>query len=145
MSEGTRTPDRLDHNQELYQLSYAHRVSTESTSAQARSRSRSRPDGLVRVCGEPHSTHGAPGRPNLRLPAEGFSALDEIARRRKVSRAEAARQSISETALRDRAGRACCQSTAAEARRVLGGDQPLRAARACGCPKSPAAARMSSC
>ena len=24
MSEGTRTPDRLDHNQELYQLSYAH-------------------------------------------------------------------------------------------------------------------------
>ncbi|MEA2608034.1 MAG: hypothetical protein QOJ75_277, partial [Chloroflexota bacterium] len=26
MSEGTRTPDRLDHNQELYQLSYAHRV-----------------------------------------------------------------------------------------------------------------------
>ncbi|MEA2307509.1 MAG: family transcriptional regulator, cyclic receptor protein [Solirubrobacteraceae bacterium] len=27
MSEGTRTPDRLDHNQELYQLSYAHRAS----------------------------------------------------------------------------------------------------------------------
>ena len=26
MSEGTRTPDRLDHNQELYQLSYAHRA-----------------------------------------------------------------------------------------------------------------------
>jgi hypothetical protein len=25
VSEGTRTPDRLDHNQELYQLSYAHR------------------------------------------------------------------------------------------------------------------------
>ena len=25
MSEGTRTHDRLDHNQELYQLSYAHR------------------------------------------------------------------------------------------------------------------------
>jgi hypothetical protein len=24
VSEGTRTPDRLDHNQELYQLSYAH-------------------------------------------------------------------------------------------------------------------------
>ncbi len=23
---GTRTPDRLDHNQELYQLSYAHHV-----------------------------------------------------------------------------------------------------------------------
>jgi ferritin-like metal-binding protein YciE len=27
VSEGTRTPDRLDHNQELYQLSYAHRGS----------------------------------------------------------------------------------------------------------------------
>ena len=26
VSEGTRTPDRLDHNQELYQLSYAHRA-----------------------------------------------------------------------------------------------------------------------
>src|ERR1039458_861420 len=24
VSEGTRTPDRLDHNQELYRLSYAH-------------------------------------------------------------------------------------------------------------------------
>jgi hypothetical protein len=33
VSEGTRTPDRLDHNQELYQLSYAHRVRHESTSA----------------------------------------------------------------------------------------------------------------
>jgi hypothetical protein len=29
VSEGTRTPDRLDHNQELYQLSYTHRVSDE--------------------------------------------------------------------------------------------------------------------
>jgi hypothetical protein len=27
VSEGTRTPDRLDHNQELYQLSYAHQAS----------------------------------------------------------------------------------------------------------------------
>jgi hypothetical protein len=26
VSEGTRTPDRRDHNPELYQLSYAHRV-----------------------------------------------------------------------------------------------------------------------
>ncbi len=32
VSEGTRTPDRLDHNQELYQLSYAHRETAESTS-----------------------------------------------------------------------------------------------------------------
>jgi hypothetical protein len=35
VSEGTRTPDRLDHNQELYQLSYAHRETAESTSAAA--------------------------------------------------------------------------------------------------------------
>ena len=28
MSDGTRTRDRLDHNQELYQLSYAHRART---------------------------------------------------------------------------------------------------------------------
>jgi hypothetical protein len=33
VSEGTRTPDRLDHNQELYQLSYAHRETAQSTSA----------------------------------------------------------------------------------------------------------------
>jgi hypothetical protein len=32
VSEGTRTPDRLDHNQELYQLSYAHREAIESSS-----------------------------------------------------------------------------------------------------------------
>ena len=36
VSEGTRTPDRLDHNQELYQLSYAHREISESTSAASR-------------------------------------------------------------------------------------------------------------
>ena len=33
VSDGTRTHDRLDHNQELYQLSYAHRGTVESTSA----------------------------------------------------------------------------------------------------------------
>jgi hypothetical protein len=26
VSDGTRTRDRLDHNQELYQLSYAHQA-----------------------------------------------------------------------------------------------------------------------
>ena len=31
MSEGTRTPDRLDHNQELYQLSYAHHAHSQSS------------------------------------------------------------------------------------------------------------------
>jgi hypothetical protein len=30
VSEGTRTPDRRDHNPELYQLSYAHREEGES-------------------------------------------------------------------------------------------------------------------
>jgi hypothetical protein len=39
VSEGTRTPDRLDHNQELYQLSYAHRETVESTSDEFRQRS----------------------------------------------------------------------------------------------------------
>ena len=29
VSDGTRTHDRLDHNQELYQLSYAHREGIE--------------------------------------------------------------------------------------------------------------------
>ena len=31
VSDGTRTHDRLDHNQELYQLSYAHRGAAESS------------------------------------------------------------------------------------------------------------------
>ncbi len=34
VSDGTRTHDRLDHNQELYQLSYAHRGGLESSSAE---------------------------------------------------------------------------------------------------------------
>lgn len=38
MSEGTRTPDRRDHNPELYQLSYAHRGSLESSSGFAAGR-----------------------------------------------------------------------------------------------------------
>jgi hypothetical protein len=39
---------------------------------------------------------------SLRLGREGLSALEEIARRRGVSRAEAARQAITETAERER-------------------------------------------
>lgn len=31
MSDGDRTRDRLDHNQELYQLSYAHREGEKSS------------------------------------------------------------------------------------------------------------------
>jgi hypothetical protein len=38
----------------------------------------------------------------LRLGREGLSALDEIARRRGLSHAEAARQAITETAARER-------------------------------------------
>lgn len=39
---------------------------------------------------------------SLRLGREGLRALDEIARRRRISRAEAARQAIAETAERER-------------------------------------------
>lgn len=39
---------------------------------------------------------------SLRLGPAGIHALDEIARRRGVTRAEAARQAIAETAARDR-------------------------------------------
>ena len=39
---------------------------------------------------------------SLRLGSDGLRALDEIARRRGVSRAEAARQAIAETADRER-------------------------------------------
>jgi hypothetical protein len=35
VSDGTRTRDRRDHNPELYQLSYAHQESTQSSSARA--------------------------------------------------------------------------------------------------------------
>ena len=39
---------------------------------------------------------------SLRLGPDGLRALDEIARRRRVSRSEAARQAIAETAERER-------------------------------------------
>lgn len=39
---------------------------------------------------------------SLRLGQDGLSALDEIARRRGITRAEAARQAIAETAARER-------------------------------------------
>ena len=39
---------------------------------------------------------------SLRLGTDGIASLDEIARRRGVTRAEAARQAIVETAERDR-------------------------------------------
>jgi hypothetical protein len=45
VSEGIRTPDRLDHNQELYQLSYAHRVFEDRFTTQKESSTR-----LGRLC-----------------------------------------------------------------------------------------------
>lgn len=44
----------------------------------------------------------APHPLSLRLGRDGLNALDEIARRRGLSRAEAARQAIAETAERER-------------------------------------------
>jgi predicted transcriptional regulator len=44
----------------------------------------------------------APHPLSLRLGRDGLTALDEIARRRGLSRAEAARQAITETAQRER-------------------------------------------
>lgn len=52
---------------------------------------------------------------SLRLGREGAHALEELARRRGVTKAEAARQAILETALRERGRR----GLAAEARRLM--------------------------
>ena len=57
----------------------------------------------------------AASRLSLRLGSEGLNALDEIARRRGISRAEAARQAIAETADRDRRR----SGLAAEARELM--------------------------
>jgi predicted transcriptional regulator len=45
---------------------------------------------------------GSPPTLSVRLGPEGLTALDEIARRRGITRAEAARQAIAETAERER-------------------------------------------
>lgn len=57
----------------------------------------------------------APHPLSLRLGRDGLSALDEIARRKGLSRAEAARQAIVETAERERRR----TGLAAEARRLM--------------------------
>lgn len=57
----------------------------------------------------------APNPLSLRLGNDGLNALDEIARRRGLSRAEAARQAITETAERERRR----NGLAAEARRLM--------------------------
>jgi hypothetical protein len=66
----------------------------------------------------------APNPPSLRLRRDGLSALDEIARRRGLSRAEAARQAITETAERERR-----RGLAAEARRLMQDEDYVREAR----------------
>ena len=57
----------------------------------------------------------APPPLSLRLGSEGLRALDEIARRRGIGRAEAARRAITETAERERRR----AGLAAEARRLM--------------------------
>ena len=62
---------------------------------------------------------------SLRLGNAGLASLDEIARRRGVSRAEAARQAIAETAARDRRR----TGLAAEARRLARDPEYVREAQ----------------
>ncbi|MGA9315327.1 MAG: ribbon-helix-helix protein, CopG family [Solirubrobacteraceae bacterium] len=62
---------------------------------------------------------------SLRLGRDGLNALDEIARRRGLSRAEAARQAIAETAERERRR----GGLAAEARRLMENEDYVREAQ----------------
>ena len=63
---------------------------------------------------------------SLRLGRDGLRALDEIARRRGVTRAEAARQAIAETAERERRR----AGLAEEARALAKDPEYVREARA---------------
>jgi predicted transcriptional regulator len=67
----------------------------------------------------------APPPLSLRLGRDGLNALDEIARRRGLSRAEAARQAIAETAERERRR----TGLAAEARRLMQDQHYVQEAR----------------
>jgi predicted transcriptional regulator len=67
----------------------------------------------------------APDPLSLRLGRDGLEALDEIARRRGVTRAEAARQAIAETAERERRR----AGLAAEARHLANDPQYVSEAR----------------
>lgn len=53
---------------------------------------------------------------SLRLGSDGMKALEDLARRRGITRAEAARRAITETAERERKR----SGLAAEARRLMG-------------------------
>ena len=68
----------------------------------------------------------APPPLSLRLGSDGLTALEEIARHRGISRAEAARQAIAETAQRDRRR----TGLANEARRLIKDPAYLDEARA---------------
>jgi predicted transcriptional regulator len=64
-----------------------------------------------------NATVASPTPPlSLRLGPAGLRALDEIARRRRVTRAEAARQAITETAQRERRRAGLAAEAAALAR-----------------------------
>jgi len=67
----------------------------------------------------------APHPLSIRLGRDGLSALDEIARRRGLSRAEAARQAIAETAERERRR----GGLAAAARRLMQDQRYVQEAR----------------
>jgi predicted transcriptional regulator len=67
----------------------------------------------------------APPPLSLRLGRDGLRQLDEIARRRRISRAEAARQAIAETAARERRR----AGLAAEARALMQDEGYVREAR----------------
>ena len=62
---------------------------------------------------------------SLRLGSDGLRALDEIARRRGISRSEAARRAIAETAERERRR----AGLANEARRLMNDETYVREAR----------------
>ncbi|HEY2215970.1 MAG TPA: ribbon-helix-helix protein, CopG family [Solirubrobacteraceae bacterium] len=66
----------------------------------------------------------APSPLSLRLGHDGLSALDEIAKRRGLTRAEAARQAITETAQRERKR----SGLAAEVRRLMQDEDYVREA-----------------
>jgi len=75
---------------------------------------------------------------SLRLGRDGLRSLDEIARRRGISRSEAARQAIAETAERERRRSGLAAEAAAlakdpayvrEARRVAAPMEELRGSR----------------
>ena len=72
-----------------------------------------------------HGVTPAPPPLSLRLGSDGLDALDEIARRRSISRSEAARQAIAETAARERRR----GGLAAEARRLMEDERYVQEAR----------------